>query len=164
MPIIASEIQYRLSGGAANADPMLSLGGIISATAAPAGLFDTIVGAESAAGDVEYRCIYVRNGNATLAMQTAALFIQANTASADTQVAVGLGTSAVNVAEQTIANESTAPVGVTFSEPTTLAAGIALGSIPAGQFRAVWLRRTINVAAAASNDTYNLRVTCDTAA
>ena len=164
MPIIASEIQYRLSGGAANADAMLSLGGIISSTAAPAGLFDTIVGAESAAGDVEYRCFYVRNGNATLALQNPALFIQANTASADTQVAVGLGTSAVNVAEQTVANESTAPTGVTFSEPATLAAGIALGSIPAGQFRAAWLRRTINVAAAASNDTYNLRVTCDTAA
>ena len=51
MPIIASEIQYRLSGGAANADPLLSLGGIISGTAQPLALFDTIVSAESAAGN-----------------------------------------------------------------------------------------------------------------
>ena len=164
MPIIASEIQYRLSGGAANADPMLSLGGIMSGTAQPLALFDTIVGAESAAGDVEYRCIYVRNGSATLALQTAALFIQANTVSADTQIAVGLGTAAVNAAEQIVANESTAPVGVTFNEPATLGAGLALGTIPAGQFKSVWLRRTVNVAAAASNDTYNLRTTGDTAA
>jgi len=164
MPIIASEIQYRLSGGAANADANLSLGGIISATAAPAGLFDTIVGAESAAGDVEYRCFYVRNANATLSLQTAIQFIQANTASADTQIAIGLGTSAINGTEQTIANESTAPIGVTFSEPATLGAGIALGSIPATQHKAVWVRRTINVAAAASNDTYDLRTTGDTAA
>lgn len=164
MPIISADIQYRLSGGAANADPNLSLGGIISATAVPAGLFDTIIGAESTAGDVEYRCIYVRNNDASRTYQSAVLFVQANTASADTQIAVGVGSSAVNVAEQTVANESTAPTGVTFSEPATLGTGIALGSIPAGQFRAVWLRRTINVAAAASNDTYNLRTTGDSVA
>ena len=164
MPIIASEIQYRLSGGAANADPLASLGGVMSSTAQPLALFDTILSAEAAAGDVEYRCVYVRNGNATLALQIAALFIQANTASLDTQIAVGLGTSAINVAEQSVANESTAPVGVTFSEPATLGAGLALGSIPSGQFKSVWIRRTVNVAAAASNDTYNLRTTGDTAA
>lgn len=164
MPIISAEIQYRLSGGAANADPNASLGGIVSATVVPTGLFDTITGAESLAGDVEYRCFYVRNANATLALQNAVLFIQANTASADTTVAIGLGTSSINGAEQTVANESTAPAGVTFSEPATVGTGIALGSIPATQHKAVWIRRTINAAAAASNDTYNLRTTGDTAA
>lgn len=164
MPIISAEIQYRLSGGAANSDANASLGGIISSTAAPAGLFDTITGAESAAGDVEYRCFYVRNSHGSLALQSAVVFLQANTASAETQVAIGLGTSAINGTEQTVANESTAPTAVTFSEPATLGAGLALGTIPAGQHKAVWIRRTINAAAAASNDTYNLRVTGDTAA
>lgn len=164
MPIIATDIQYRLSGGAANADPLLSLGGIKSATAVPAGFFDTIVGAESTAGDIEYRCFYVHNAHATLDLQLPVIFIQANTVSATTQVAIGIGTSALNATEQTIANESTAPVGVTFSEPATQGTGIALGTIPAGQHRAVWFRRSINAGSAASADTYNLRVTGDTAA
>ena len=164
MPIVSAEIQYRLSGGAANANPDASLGGVVSATVAPTGLFDTITGAQSLAGSVEYRCFYVRNNNASLALQNAVLFIQANTPSADTTVAIGLGTSTINGVEQTVANESTAPVGVTFSEPATLATGLALGTIPATQYKAVWIRRTISAAAAASNDTYNLRTTGDTAA
>ena len=164
MPIVSAEIQYRLSGGAANANSDASLGGVVSATVAPVGLFDTITGAQSLAGSVEYRCFYVRNNNASLALQNAVLFIQANTPSADTTVAIGLGTSAINGVEQTVANKSTAPVGVTFSEPATLGTGLALGTIPATQHKAVWIRRTINAAAAASNDTYNLRTTGDTAA
>lgn len=44
------------------------------------------------------------------------------------------------------------------------AGAIALGNIPAGQHRAVWIRRTVNAAAAASNDTATLRVKGDTQA
>lgn len=164
MPIVSADIQYRLSGGAANADPILSLGGAKSASAIPAGFFDTIVGSESTAGDVEYRCFYVHNNHATLSLQTGVIWIQVNTVSADTTVAIGVGSSAINGIEQTVANESTAPVGVTFTEPATLATGLALGTLPAGQHKAVWFRRTINAAAAASNDTYTLRVSGDTAA
>ncbi len=64
--------------------------------------------------------------------------------------------------EQTVANESTAPTSVTFSQPSNLAGGIALGDIPAGQHRAVWARRTVNAAAAVASDSFALRVQCDT--
>lgn len=163
MPIIASEIQYRLSGGATNNDPNASLGGAKSSNSAPAALFDDVSGAESAAGDIEYRCVYVHNANATLALQNAVLWIQTNTPSGDTTVDVGLGTSAINATEQTIANESTAPSGVSFSAAANKAGGISLGSIPAGQHRAVWVRRTVNAAAAAFADSFTLRVEGDTA-
>lgn len=162
MPIISSEIQYRLSGGAANASAAASIGGAKSANSAPAALFDDVSGAESAAGDTNYRCVYVHNNNATLPLQNAVLWIQANTTA--NRIAVGAGASAINATETAVANEATAPAGVTFTQPTTKGTGISLGTIPAGQHKAVWVRRTVTAGAAANNDTYTLRVEGDTAA
>lgn len=162
MPIITSEIQYRLSGGAANSNANASLGGAKSSNAVPAQFFDDVSSAESAAGDIEYRCFYVHNSNATLTLQNAVVWIQSNTTG--NRIAIGVGTSAVNGTEQTVANEDTAPTSVTFSQPTTKGAGLSLGNIPAGQHRAVWVRRTIAASTAAANDTYTLRVEGDTAA
>lgn len=162
MPITSAEIVYRLSGGAANSNANASLGGAKSSTVVPAALFDDVTSAESAAGDIEYRCFYVHNANASLTMQNAVVYIQANTTG--NRIAIGVGSSAINATEQSVADENTAPTGVTFSQPTNKAGGLALGNIPAGQHRAVWVRRTISAATAAANDTYTLRVECDTAA
>ncbi len=164
MPIIASEIQYRLSGGAANSDQNASLGGAKSSNVATASLFDTVTSAEALAGRVEYRCIYIHNANGTITLENAVMWIQANTPSADTTLDIGLGTSAINGTEQTVANEATAPSGVTFSAAASEGAAIALGNIPPGQHRAVWVRRTVNANAAAAADTANFRVKGDTAA
>ena len=164
MAITSTDIKYRLSGGSANTDPALSLGGAKSSTDAPSGLLDTVTSGEAASGDTEYRAFYVHNAHATLTLEAAKLWIQANTPSADTTLEVGLGTSAVNATEQTIANEGVAPSGVTFVAAADEAGAISLGDIPAGQHRAVWLKRIVSAAAAASNDTANLRVKGDTAA
>ena len=70
--------------------------------------------------DTEYRCFYVHNAmHATLTMQNSVIWIQSNTTSADTSIEIALGSSAVNGTEQTIANENTAPTGVTFSAPSS---------------------------------------------
>lgn len=162
MPIVSTDIKYRLSGGAANSSPIASLGGAKSSTDAGSNLFDDVTSAESSAGDTEYRCIYVHNNHGSLALQNAVLWIQANTTG--NRIAVGAGTSAINGTEQVVADENTGPTGVTFSQPANKGAGISLGSIPAGQHKAVWLRRTIAASSSASNDTYTLRVEGDTAA
>lgn len=164
MPIISTDIKYRLSGGAANTDPLLALGGAKSSTDMGSNLLDTVTSGEAVAGDVEYRAFYVHNNHGSLTLESAKCWIQANTPSSDTALDIGLGTSAVNANEQTIANESTAPAGVTFSAAVNEAGAISLGNIPAGQHRAVWIRRTVNAGAAASNDTATLRVKGDTAA
>lgn len=62
----------------------------------------------------------------------------------------------MNGTEQTVANENTAPAGVTFLAAATEGAAVALGNIPPSQHRAVWIRRTINAATAATNDTATL--------
>lgn len=166
MSIITANFATRLSGGAANAVGNAALGGAKSSVDMPTsidGLFDTVSGAESAAGDVEYRCVYLHNANGADTMLGAKVWISAQTPNASTVLAIGVGTSAVNGTEQTIANESTAPSGVTFTEPASNAAGLSLGDLPAGQHRAIWLRRTVTAAAPAlANDTWSLGYECET--
>lgn len=152
MPIASADIQYRLSGGAANADPNASLGGAKSSTQitdnVDNNLFDDVSGAEHTAGRIEYRCFYVHNNHGTLTLTSAVAWIASDTSGADSDLSIAVGTSAVNGTEQTIANETTAPTGVTWSDAAvSRATGLALGDIPAGQHRAVWLRRTISAGA-----------------
>lgn len=163
MPIVSTDIKFRLSGGASNAVQIASLGGAKSSTDAAAGIFDDVSSAESAAGDIEYRCVYVHNNHGSLTLTGAVAWTPTNTPSASTTVDIGVGTSAVNGTEQTVANESTAPSGITFVAAATQGAGVALGDIPFGQHRAVWLRRTVTAGAAAAADSFTLRATGDTA-
>jgi hypothetical protein len=164
MPIITTDIQYRLSGGASNAVQAASLGGVKSSNIASASIFDDVSAAESSAGDVEYRCVYVHNAHATLSLDNAVAWLAANTPSTSTLAEIGVGTSAVNATEQTVADENTAPTGITFVSGASKAGGTTLGNIPAGQSRAVWIRRTVTAGAAAIADGFTLRVEGDTAA
>jgi hypothetical protein len=116
------------------------------------------------AGLVEYRCIYLHNASGADTMIAARAWVISNTPLAGTTLDIGVGTSAVNGTEQTIANEATAPVGVTFSAPAAAASGLALGDIPAGQHRALWLRRTVTAGSGSSaSDGWNLGFDCETA-
>ena len=168
MPIISTDIQYRLSGGASNTDVNASLGGAKSSTSVATGLhnlFDVVGSAEAATGDTEYRCVYVHNNHGSLTMQAAKIWISSNTPSTDTSVEIALGSSAVNGTETSVANENTAPSGPTFSAPASEGAALSIGDIPAGQHKAVWIKRIVNAGAAAyNNDTATLTVKCDTAA
>lgn len=168
MPIISTDIQYRLSGGASNTDVNASLGGVKSSTSVGTGLhnlFDVVSSAEASSGDTEYRCVYVHNNHGTLTMQSAKIWIVTNTPSTDTSIEIALGSSAVNGTEQTVANENTAPTGVTFSAPASEGASLSIGDIPAGQHKAVWIKRIVNAGAAAYNDdSATIRVRCDTSA
>ena len=169
MPIASSDIKFYLSGGAANSDPNAALGGAISTTqivdATVANLYDNVSSAESSAGDTEYRCFYVKNTHATLTLQSAKVYIQTNTPSTDTAAEVGLGSSAVNGTEQTVANETTAPTAVTFSSAAGVGNALSIGNIPAGQHKAIWVKRIVNAGAAAYNsDSVIIKVEGDTAA
>lgn len=160
MAIASTDILQRLSGGAGNSSASASLGGAKSSNAAPAGLFSTASGAESTSGSVKYRCVYVHNNHGTLTLVGATANIQSDTPDSTSIVDIGLGTSAINGTEQTVADENTAPTSVTFS-----AGPVTLGDIPAGQHRAVWLRRTISAGCPAiTGDSYTVRVSGSTAA
>jgi hypothetical protein len=166
MSIISGGFATRLSGGSGNSSGDASLGGVKSSTAAPTtlnGLFDLTSAAEAVAGDVEYRAIYLHNANATDTMTNAVAYISSNTPLAGSTIDIGVGTAAINGTEQTIADESTAPTGVTFSAPANADSGIALGNIPAGQHIAIWLRRTITAGAGSSpSDAFTIGYRCET--
>jgi hypothetical protein len=64
-----------------------------------------------------------------------------------------------------VANETTAPSAVgAFSSPTTKSTGLSLGSLAAGECRAVWVRRTALNNGARNTDSFTLGVSGDTAA
>jgi hypothetical protein len=96
-------------------------------------------------------------------MTDARVFISSNTPLAGSTIDIGVGTAAINGTEQTVANEATAPTGVTFSAPADAASGLVLGNIPAGQHKAIWLRRTITAGATnTTSDPFSLGYRCET--
>ena len=170
MAIVSTDIVYRLSGGASNTSPAAALGGAMSTvaggiitSAALNNLFDDVSGAESSAGDVEYRCLYVQNAHGSLTLQAAIAWIEALTNSAQTEFDIALAGEAVGVAAETIANESTAPSGEVFTRPTSKGAGLSIGDIPAGSYKAIWIRRTVTAGASAVSDSGTIRVEGDSA-
>jgi len=169
MPIVSTDLKIYLSGGAGNSDPNASIGGIISSTEVvdntTHNLFDQVSGTESLAGDTEYRGVYLKNTHGTLTAQNTMVYISSNTGSADTTIDIALDGGATDATMETLANESTAPSGETFSAPTTYAGGLSIGSLTAGQKKGVFIRRTVSAAAAAVNDdAVTIKYDCDTAA
>lgn len=165
MAILTTDIQFRLSGGASNSLPTTSLGGAKSSASFGATVFANVGGAEAAAGSVKYRCGYAHNAHASLPLSSAVAWMNSNTPSTSTIIEIGVGTAAMNGTEQTIADENTAPVGVTFYPAASKAAGVALGDIPAGQSRSYWERRTVSAGASVTaSDPFTVRVEGETAA
>lgn len=183
MAITAAEILFKLStgnsGSAGNASAQgnvnASLGKFIATTqvtdASLNNLFDDLTGDENAQGGSyqDYRCIFVHNSNASLTLQNAVMWLSAEVAGGAV-IAIGVdpaAASAIGSGTQqgaVITTDTSAPAGVTFSAPTTKGTGIALGNIPAGQCRAIWIRRTAANTSALNNDGATVRVEGDTAA
>lgn len=145
---MASSIDYFLTGGAANADPSLSLGGPHSSVAlsgtALYNLFDKVTPPEATAGDVEYRAIDIGNTGDAATAETE-IFMAPETTSASTQIDLGIEASPLG-STLSIADEATAPAGVTFAHYTS-ASKLALPDIAAGAYCRVWVRRVVTAAA-----------------
>jgi hypothetical protein len=182
MPISSSDILFKLStksGSAGNSTAQgnvnNSLGKYISTTqitdATLNNLFDNISGDENAASTVDYRCIFIHNAHATLTLLSPVVWLSAEVAGGasiaiaiDDIAASAIGSASAQADE--IANETTAPgAGVgTFSSPTSKGAGLSLADLPAGQCRAIWIKRTAANTAALDSDGVTIRVEGDTAA
>lgn len=107
----------------------------------PNNLFDDATSTECLAGDIEYRCLYIKNTAVTGSL-TVSVWSALNTTGADNLTfawdAAGAGGTAT-----TIADESTQPSGgLTWVAPTTEAAAISV-VLTAGQAVALWLKRTV---------------------
>lgn len=130
-------------------------------------LFPDTTGAENAASQVDYQCIFLYNANGVNTWIGVVAWISTEVAGGDS-IAIGVdptASSAVGSAAAQavqVANKNTAPAGVAFSSPTTQASGIAVGDIPAGQVKAIWIRRTAANTSALANDGATLSYAGDT--
>lgn len=108
--------------------------------------FDDVAKGESFAGMTDYRCLYVKNAHSTDALLACKIYIGSNTSGVD-DIYIGAGTAAIGDGsaspEQTVANKTTAPSGVTFGQPANASAGYDLGAIGAGQCVAMWIKRVV---------------------
>jgi hypothetical protein len=178
--IIASDIQFRYtvktgsSGNSTAGTAAGSLGTWVSTTQWTGGsandLFDDISGAENAASTVDYRCVAIYNSNSANAYQNAVVYLSSEVAGG-ANIALAADTTAASVlaagtAQALTATTETAPggsvTGLTYTSPTTAGAGVSLGSIPSGQVKCFWVRRTATNSAALSNDGVTIAVSGDT--
>ena len=148
MAVATTDLALLLSGGATNTDQNLSLGGVKSSVDVISGglnsIFRDITNAEAASGITIYRCLYLQNNNASDTASAVRMHIQSPSTSLDSLTSMGVGAVSVNTNEATIASESTAPLGVTFTSPTDLSSGILLGDLAPGDFRSLWVALTIS--------------------
>lgn len=152
MPIVSGDIDFFESTATNGGN--ISLGGAITANEITSGalhnLFDVVDSTEAASGQTAYRCFYVKNNHGSLTLQDAKVYFNESTLDGDNSIAMAVAGEGVNGTAETIANEETAPVGESFTAPTTEGAALSIGNIPAGQHQAIWLRRTVTSGAAAA--------------
>lgn len=127
--------------------PGANVTGIFTFLAANGYVFANVQKAEAIAGSVKYRCIYLYNGSTTDAFLSVNPFLESQPVAGDT-LAIGLdpagnGNGTSTGVATTIANENTAPAGVTFSTPTSGPTGLAVGALASLTGRALWIRRTV---------------------
>ena len=172
MPIVASDIVFRLSGGASNTDPDAALGGAMSTVGGGVittdvlnNVWDNVSGDEASAGDIEYRGIYVTNTHGTITLTGAKVWISSQTPSADSDIYIALADEGLTAAMETIGDESTPPTGPSFTQPSSFGTGLSLGDMDPADYYGIWIRRNITSPASAANaDAYTLSVQGETTA
>ncbi len=130
-------------------------------------IFDNITGVENAAGTSDYRCLFVQNNHATLTAigVTAWLYSQISggaTVSLGVDPTAASAKGATSIQAATSATQLTAPAGVSFSTAASSGTAIALGDIPAGHVRALWIKRTAANSAPLDTDGFVIEIDFDT--
>ncbi len=150
MSIVAGEIITYLSGGVANSNPNLALGGAISSTAITDNtlnnLFSDVTGDMHATGYTTYRCFYVKNTNASLSAYNSKVWIQTNTSGTDETITIAIE-GAKGSPVQTIGTETTAPSSPTLTFYTANSQGNALnlGTLATNDVYAIWVKRVVTI-------------------
>lgn len=123
------------------------LGGAATATQVSAtamnNLFDNVAPDEAVAGDTEYRAVDLYNSGD--AAGTLMKVYSSQTPNPNTELEIGIEASPIG-STSGIANESTAPAGVSFAQRTQ-GSPLSLPDIPVGQYCRLWLKRPVTAGA-----------------
>lgn len=111
-------------------------------------VFDDIVKQESLDGDTEYRCLYLYNNHPTEQVLNSTIWRESDASGADAislaADLAGVGDGSTTGVADTVVDEGTAPdPALSFTEPTTQAAGIILGTLAAAEAVAFWEERVV---------------------
>lgn len=172
MAVSADDLKLRHSGGGANSNQALSIGGAISSVEVSStslhNLFGKVTGDKSAAGDIEYRVYFVYNA-ASQTAENVKVYLSENYDSGVQSISgttkdVSIGKAALKNADTAALSDiHTAPPGITFLQPENRASALDLGDMPAGNKYAIYLRREIAAGAAAQdNAQFEITIEADT--
>lgn len=173
MTVELLEILFKLStkqgdkGNELAAAPNQSLGKYISETLVSLSslmdnLFDDISAADNQLEVVDYRCIFIHNANLVDTLHGVTAWISQLPSSVT--VKIGVDPTAASLIDSasaqavSIADEHTAPVGVTFSTAVDSGHAVSLGDIGPNRCRALWIERTATNTAAIPLDSASIRV------
>ena len=106
-------------------------------------LWDDVSSDDASAGDTEYRCTYVKNTHGSLSVANVKVEIDTDPIESNWEIA--LGAAGKNGTETAIADEDTAPSGPVFG--TT---ALSLGTLAAGDFYPIWVKRIVSAGAGAA--------------
>lgn len=132
---------YGSGGGSANVTDDF-LGGAINSAEYSPGLVGNLFRNATYGTNYWYRCIYLKNSDTsnTYGLIRPTLYLDHNFPSGSYgAVYLGLGTSAVNGTEQTVAGENTAPTGVTFAAHTS-GSPLLFPNLGPGETKAFWVK------------------------
>lgn len=180
MAILQSDLLYKYTGAsshdAAQTDPDASLGNYRASSQITSGndnnVFDDVSGDEASSGDTEYRAIAFHNNHGSLALTSCKVWISVDTGNGEDDISFGVeapSASETTGAIQQIADESTAPSAISWSDATSKATGLdcplTSNEVGNGEWFGIWLRRVISAAAsAAAAESVTIRVEGETAA
>jgi predicted phosphodiesterase len=90
-----------------------------------------------------YVCFYIKNTNtASEKLLNVTLYLEFNSTNPNQIIKIAKGTAAKNAAEQTIANNQTAPTGVIWYSASSYANGVLLAdTLEAGDYKSYWIWR-----------------------
>ena len=138
--------KLKLSGGQSNTDPALSVGGAISDTEVSVtelhNIFDGIDGPDAAAGQVDYRAVFVQNDS--FESLNVKVYLSDNYDSGsqpsgvDSDISIGISTS-----KNSNALTGSPPSGVAFSQPVDAASARDMGAMNHGEYRVLYIRREV---------------------
>lgn len=157
MSVEEGDIIYTYTGSGTSSNPEFSLGGastsyVVAETLEK--LFGVVTPEEAVSGSIKYRAVDAKNDSSTDTLYDAYIWISLETTSTDTTIAIAYD----SVGTQSIANETTAPTGVSFSTPTSKATGISLGDLTPGEKRRIWFKRTVTAGAVKTTDSGSMMV------
>jgi len=165
MPVLESEIHFYGSGTSNLGGAIDTVSGQIPDNTLHA-LFDPVTAAQAQAGVDEYRCIYVKNTNATDTLNVPVIFIASGVSATGTSVQIGVtAAGAPGDTEQDLgSNEELAPGDVSFVNAPDAVSGVSLGDLAPNAHRGVWIKRIITPASGSfPSDQFTLTVSGETA-